>query len=146
MLFRPDPCRICNFPFDGAPASPVPRIAHVSAEIGDNGLLIEAALDVGCDGIIVSGMGGVHVPPAMVPPLASAAARVPVVFASRCPNDGVLAATYGYPGGEIDLARRGMIRAGRLSPSKAHEALVLALHRGQAVSDIRRFFVEFGGG
>lgn len=122
-----------------------PKITHISAEIGDDGLLVEAAINLGYAGLVVSGMGGGHVPPAMVPALALAAERIPVVLTSKCPSGGVLAATYGYLGAEIDLLERGLIGAGRLSASKAHAALTLALHRGYTTSEIRILFGKLNG-
>lgn len=80
----------------------------------------------------------------MVPALTSAVARNPVVFTSSCPRGGVLAATYGYAGANVDLAQCGMIRSCERIQSKAHAPLVLALYYEHAMSDVRRFFVNSG--
>jgi L-asparaginase len=82
----------------------------------------------------------------MVPALAKAARRMPVILASRCPDGGVLSDTYGYAGGEIDLAARGLIRAGLLPSSKARAALILLLRTHQPAPAIRAFFTAYGGG
>ena len=58
------------------------------------------------------------------------AARMPVVLASRCATGPVFAQTYGYPGGEIDLIRRGATPGGLLSGPKARLLLGLALRDG----------------
>ena len=64
------------------------------------------------------------------PTVGALAARMPVVLASRCATGPVFAQTYGYPGGEIDLIRRGAIPGGLLSGPKARLLLGLALRDG----------------
>jgi L-asparaginase len=145
ILFRPTTAPTLLPQRDRETLHAIPKVAHMVAEIGDDGRLVEAAIDQGYAGLIVCGMGGGHVPPAMVPVLALAAKKVPVVLASKCPSGGVLAATYGYAGAEIDLLERGLIGAGRLSASKAHAALTLALYRDCTTSEIRTLFAGLSG-
>ncbi len=145
ILFRPAAGPSLNTLPDRAQSHVFPKVAHISAEIGDDGRLVEAALDLGCAGLIVSGMGGGHVPPAMVPALTLAAEMIPVVLTSKCLGGGVLTGTYGYAGAEIDLLERGLISAGHLSASKAHAALTLTLHRGCTISEIRILFGKLNG-
>jgi len=85
--------------------------------------------DDGVAGLIVAGTGGGHVSARAVDALAALAARKPVVLASRC-EGGVLSATYGYAGGEMDLIARGLIPAGRWRPEQARIMLQLLLSAG----------------
>jgi L-asparaginase len=146
VLLRPRTLALETFAADTIRAAPPRCVVHIPAEIDDDGALVRALLETGCDGIVVSGMGGGHVAPMMVPPLASAAARLPVILTTKCPRGGGLGASYGYAGAEIDLAGRGLIRAGWLTPSKARAALVLLLRSGRGDQEIRAFFSGFAGG
>ncbi|MCB1835380.1 MAG: asparaginase [Geminicoccaceae bacterium] len=119
------------------------RSVHVplwTVTLGDDGELLET-LGERIDGLVVATMGGGHVPPHMVDILGKLAARIPVVLASRAGTGPLLRATYGYAGGEIDLASRGMTSAGWLAPNKARMLLQLALMAGE--SDIPRLFEPF---
>src|SRR5690606_13623708 len=105
-----------------------------------------AALSHGFDGIVVEATGGGHVPPGVAAALEEAAKRVPVVLASRTGAGEVLAQTYGFAGGEIDLQRRGLIRSGWLDGLKAKILLTLLLRHGCADSgEIARAFEPWGG-
>lgn len=146
VLLRPPRLDAAVLAPDSAATARPTRVFHIAAEIDDDGALVRAALETGCEGLVVSGMGGGHVAPAMVAVLEAAAARLPVVLTTKCPGGGVLARTYGYAGAEIDLAARGLVRAGLLTPSKARAALVLLLRAGQSLPAIRGFFSAFGGG
>jgi L-asparaginase len=69
------------------------------------------------------------------------------VLASRTGAGEVLAATYGFTGGEIDLQRRGVVRCGWLDGVKARILLTLLLRSGRgALSDVERAFGQWGGG
>ncbi|MBY0331405.1 MAG: asparaginase domain-containing protein [Acetobacteraceae bacterium] len=87
---------------------------------------------VGPVGAVIEGMGAGHVPADAAPLAGDLAQRMPVVLASRCMTGPVFTATYGYPGGEIDLVRRGAIPGGFLSGLKARLLLGLALRRAGA--------------
>lgn len=98
----------------------------------------------GADAVVVEGVGGGHVPERLVGPLADLADRVPVVLAARPGAGGTLSRTYGYPGSEIDLLRRGLIGAGRLDALKAR-LLMAAVFAGDSRAghdDVRRVFAE----
>ncbi|MGB3539519.1 MAG: asparaginase [Mesorhizobium sp.] len=128
---------------DGAQPSPV---ALIEATIGEAGQLIEFVEQAGYRGIVVAGMGGGHVSPAMADRLEALAARMPVIIGSRTGGGTTLTSTYAYSGGEIDLARRGLIRSGWLAPRKARIALSLLLAANADRNRIGEFFVTFGGG
>ncbi|MEZ5826358.1 MAG: asparaginase [Geminicoccaceae bacterium] len=108
--------------------------------LGDDGELLETLAER-IDGLVVAAMGGGHVPPPMAERLGELARRMPVVIASRSGSGPVLRSTYGFVGGEIDLARRGLANAGWLAPLKARLLLQLGLMAGR--SDIRRLFEPF---
>ena len=123
------------------------RVALLTIALGDDGALIDAAVGGGFDAIVVQGMGGGHVTLAVAEALERAAGQIPVILASRTGAGSVLSHTYGFPGGEIDLQRRGVIRAGWLDGIKARALLTLILRRGQATpGDIGREFRHWGGG
>lgn len=77
------------------------------------------ALAAIADGLVVEGVGGGHVPSSLVETLQRVAERIPVVLAARPGAGGTLQSTYGYPGSEIDLLRRGVGSAGDLDALKA---------------------------
>src|SRR5271166_5626258 len=86
-----------------------------------------AALAGAADGLVVSLPGAGHVCADVAPDLGRLAERMPVVFASRTGAGETLRASYGYPGGEIDLISRGLIPAQNLDARKARIALQLLL-------------------
>jgi L-asparaginase len=88
---------------------PLPTVAC----LGDDGELAQMAVDSGCSGLVVTGMGGGHVPPAFADRLERIAERIPVVLTTRVTGGGGLSGTYGFVGSEIDLLRRaGSLPAG----------------------------------
>lgn len=121
-------------------------VAFLAAAMGDDARLIDHLVDDGYAGLVVAAMGGGHVPPAMIDRLERLAGRMPVVVGTRVEGGGTLSRTYAFVGGEMDLARRGMILAGWLSPFKARLALSLLIGAGAQESDIRAFFAAFEGG
>ncbi|WOJ91431.1 hypothetical protein RZS28_02690 [Methylocapsa polymorpha] len=72
--------------------------------------------------------------------MAGLAERIPVVFASRTGAGETLRASYAYPGGEIDLIRRGLIPANGLDARKARIALQLALSNRAGRAEVRALF------
>ena len=114
------------------PVTRTPRVGLYAVALSDDGALLPGP-DAGLDGLVLSGMGGGHVPAPMVAPLERLAARVPVVIASRTGAGAGLAHTYSAPGAEIDLLARGLIRAGFLDPYKAR----ILLHTLLTVTDDR---------
>lgn len=116
------------------------RVALVSCYTGMDGALVRALLEAGTAGLVVEGFGAGNVPPGVVPALERAiAAGVPVVLTTRCPEGGVWP-MYAYPGGGADLARRGVILAGRLPGPKARILLMAALGATRDPGRIRAIF------
>jgi L-asparaginase len=108
------------------PSSDVPNVGIYTATLGDDGSALAAMAPV-LDGLVIAGFGVGHVPSGWVSLIDSLCARIPVVLATRTGSGPVLRQTYGYPGSESDLRRRGLISAGFLHPYKARLLLQLAL-------------------
>lgn len=104
------------------------RVGLATAALGDDGRWLPAYLE-GLDGLVVAGYGVGHLHRDWVQPLAEAAARMPVVLASRIAAGPSLRQTYGFPGSEADLLGRGLISAGRLPALKARILLWSLLSR-----------------
>lgn len=127
------------------PRSPIaaPSVALHTATLGDNGNTLEA-LTNNVDGLVIAGFGVGHVPESWLPVLTDAAARIPVVLASRTGSGPTLAGTYGFAGSERDLLSRGLIGCGMLHPYKARILLHLSLAAGADRNDIAAAFAAAG--
>jgi len=143
IMVRPAPMPPVNP--STAPASAVVPLVKVG--LGENGEVVQAMLKQGgFAGLVVEGTGGGHVSETMANVLEEAVKTMPVVFASRCGSGVTLSQTYGYPGSEIDLLRRGLISAGWLDGVKARVLLSLLLRHGTTSrDDIAAAFVSWGG-
>ena len=86
--------------------------------LGDDGRLIERALDAGYRGIVMECTGGGHAAGWVADRLAEAAAQVPVVHGLPHGAGEMLRQTYDFKGSEIDLLARGLISAGWLDGLK----------------------------
>nr|WP_298104218.1 asparaginase [uncultured Shinella sp.] len=109
-----------------------PFVPIIRPALWDDDRLLNAALAQGASGIILDLSGGGHVASGLVPSIAEAAGRLPVVFASRTRGGRVLSATYGQKGAEIDLINRGCIPAVDLDALKARLLLLLLLLAGRS--------------
>ena len=99
-----------------------------------------AALAAGAiDGLVLSLPGAGHVAADAAPELGLLAERIPVVFASRAGAGETLRATYCYPGGEIDLIARGLIRPGASMRAKLASPCSSCCPRRRAQQTSRRF-------
>lgn len=121
------------------PGTTVPPVALLTATLGDDLRLASAAVEAGYAGLVLAGVGGGHVAEDAVPVLAGLAQRIPVVLTGRPGAGEVVRETYGYPGGEIDLYRRGLIPGGVLTPLKARIALALLLAAGRPAEDLSAY-------
>jgi L-asparaginase len=122
----------------GAPIVPI-----IEAGPGLETQTVETFSAGAIDGLVLSLPGAGHAAAAAVPALAALADRLPVVFASRTGAGETLRGSYGYPGGEIDLIRRGLIPAGILDARKARIALQLLLSAKADRAEVHAIFERF---
>lgn len=103
------------------------KVYLVTTVAGDDGGLIEAAVERGADGLVLEAMGGGAVPPGCMPAVMAAVARVPVVAVSRCYAGSMYENVYGFAGGDKQLRELGVLFGGSLTGPKARIKLILAL-------------------
>lgn len=131
---------------DVAPTGrPLPDIALLKAALGDDGRLAERLPELGYAGVVVEGVGGGHVHPALAERLAALSRRMPVVVSTRVVGSHVLRNTYGFVGSEIDLRRRGLMLGGWLTTGKLQLLLACLLADGADHARIRTALAGFGG-
>lgn len=122
------------------------RVALVAVALGDDDAVVNAVRRAGINGMVVMALGGGHVPAPIAAALEEAAHQFPVVLASRTGAGEILSRTYSFPGSEIDLQRRGLIRAGWLDALKAKVLLTLLLRHGETSRQrIAGMFALWGG-
>lgn len=123
------------------------RVALITVALGDDGTLVRALPPGQFQGLVVEATGGGHVPVEVADALEAVARQMPVILASRTGAGETLSGTYGFPGSEIDLQRRGLVRAGWLDGLKAKALLTLLLRHGVSeIQDISAAFEPWGGG
>lgn len=102
----------------GWPTALTSRVALVEALFGDDGELAELAVQAGYDAVVISALGAGHVSFGFAERISRLCAQVPVAVASRTGAGSTCARTYGFIGAEMDLAARGAMLSGWLSPRK----------------------------
>ncbi len=107
-----------------------PAVELVTIALEQSPWTLRAPGNEAVGGWVIAAMGAGHVPETLVPDLERLSRTAPVVLCSRTGAGPVCAATYGYPGAEIDLLRRGLLHGGNLSPLKARVLLTLLLMEG----------------
>jgi L-asparaginase len=108
------------------------RVHLITAVVGMDGALVDAARVAGADGFVVAATGSGNTSASLL----EAATRamedgLPVVLASRC-SSGRAGTAYAFPGGGATWVRAGALLAGSLSGPKARVALALGLGAGLA--------------
>ena len=99
------------------------RVHLITADVGTDGALLDAAVAAGADGIVVAATGaGQHRAGAARRGRAGDGGGIPVVLASRCPA-GAVATAYAFPGGGATWVRAGALPVGHAvrdqGPSRA---------------------------
>lgn len=114
------------------------EIIKVSA--GSSDFLLKAAIQNGCEGIVIEGTGAGHVPSAWTKSIRKAIqAGVIIIVVSRSPGGYPLKNTYGMPGGEIHLRELGVI-FGHSNAPKTRLFLCLAISAGWNKGRIEEFY------
>lgn len=117
------------------------RVDLIKYCMGMDGSLLDAAVHLGADGIVIEAFGGGNVTPASVPAIQTAINRgIIVVMVSRCISGELLAYTYATQGGEAHLKELGVIFASGMSGVKARIKLALARSSALGTADIRTLF------
>jgi L-asparaginase len=106
------------------------RVEIVTAGLGSDGGMIEAAVAAGAEGIVAVLLGAGHAPPAFLAACRAAATSVPVVACVRPESGRILHATYGFEGAERDVRAAELILAPALSPAAARITLMACLGAG----------------
>ena len=117
------------------------RVHLLTAGIGSDASLLDAAVGVGADGIVVAATGAGNTSPGWL----AAAERamgvgVVVALASRCPA-GAVSTAYATGGGAT-WVRAGAIRVGTLCAIKARVALALGLGAGLSHDDLAALLAD----
>jgi L-asparaginase len=109
------------------------RVHLLTAGIGSDGSLLDAAVAAGADGIVVAATGAGNTSPSWLEAAERAmGAGVVVGLASRCAA-GPVSTAYAFPGGGATWVRAGAIRVGTLCGIKARVALALGLGAGMSL-------------
>lgn len=122
----------------------IPHVGLLKVGIGDDGRLLSLIGDAGFQGLVIEGFGGGHVTEAMVEELTRLEKTIPVVLASRAGRGEVLRNTYGFPGSEEDLIKRGLIPSGWLDGLKSRVLLSVLLAANKNKREIASIFDSFG--
>lgn len=106
------------------------RVHLVTAGIGTDGTLLDAAVAADAQGIVVAATGSGNTAPGLLAAAERAiAAGIPVALASRCPS-GAVGTAYAFPGGGATWVRAGAMPAGSLCAIKARVVLALGIGAG----------------
>ena len=125
-----------------APATLEHRVAIVTAALGDDGSLLQAAA-AASDGLVVVAFGAGHVSPGMLGALREAGRRIPVLVTCRPDRSQMLFSIYGFEGAERDLRASGAVCVPFLSPVAARVALLCCLGAGLARDAIATAMAPF---
>lgn len=107
-----------------------PRVHLITAHAAMGGDLLDAAVAIGADGIVVEALGAGNTSRTLFEAGTRAMeAGIPVVLTTRCPA-GAATTGYAFPGGGATWVRAGAVLAGHLGGPKARIALALGLGAG----------------
>lgn len=122
------------------------RVPLIEICLSDEPILIDAARQAGCQGIVLSAFGAGHAPASWAEPISAALKVIPVVIATRTGAGATASRTYGFVGSEMDLARRGALFAGWLDARKARLLLWTLLASGASRQDCKDAFERWNIG
>ncbi|MBG6203602.1 L-asparaginase [Labrenzia sp. EL_13] len=114
-----------------------PRVDIISSYAGSDGMVVEAAIASGAQGLVVAGLPPGYATPDQRRALRAAREKgIVVVMASRALSGATL------PLKQNDIPD--LIGSQRLSPQKSRILLQLALMQTNAIKEIKKLFVQFG--
>ena len=116
------------------------RVALLETHLGDQGDLLQLAVDAGFDGAVVEAFGVGHVSHKLADVISAALPRIPVVITTRTGAGTTFSGTYGFPGSEGDLLERESVQPGRPTATKAAVLLRAVLDAGFDRESIRNEF------
>lgn len=106
------------------------RVPIVKAYAGMDGDFLNLLTPDTVDGVVIEALGAGNLPPKTSQPLEKLIQQgIPVVLVSRCFN-GIAEPVYGYEGGGVDLATKGVLFIKELNAQKARLKLLIALNAG----------------
>lgn len=116
------------------------RVYIIKFALGMDGYLIDMALKMGADGLILEGFGRGQIPPEAVVQVEEAVNKgIPVVLTTRC-YEGTVKGVYDYKGSAAQLERLGVILGNDLPGQKARIKLLLALSNNLGTKEIKSLF------
>lgn len=125
--------RLPSEPFAVAELTSLPRVDVLVSYIGADGVLVDAAVAAGAQGIVSAGSGAGRTTPAEDEALDRAVAAGVVVCQATRVGSGRVSRSPG-------MARRGLVVADNLPPWKARVLLSLALTRTHDVTEVQALF------
>ena len=118
------------------------RVHLITATVGMDGTLLDAAVSAGADAIVVAATGSGNTTPELLAAGERAiAAGIPVVLATRCVA-GSAGTAYAFPGGGATWARAGALVAGTLCAPKVRVAVALGLGAGLDEAGLRALLAD----
>ncbi|MDO5672456.1 MAG: asparaginase [Actinomycetaceae bacterium] len=115
------------------------RVPILEVGLGQDYETLAALGQSGIHGIVLAALGSGHVPQDWPDTVEELATRIPVIITSRTGAGSTTRHTYGYPGAELDLLKRGVELGGHLSARKAR-ILLWAILSGAHKDDWRQQF------
>lgn len=117
------------------------RVDIIPAYLGQDDVQIKDAITNGAAGIIIEGIGGGHLPEAMLPGIEEAIAKdIPVVLTSRVRLGRLFTDTYGFKGSETYLRKMGVILGEDLTPAKLRLKLLVLLSNDYNYDQMKEAF------
>jgi L-asparaginase len=114
-------------------------IPIVTATVGMDAAIMDAAVELGPAGIVVAATGAGNTSPDLLEAARRAmTADIPVVMVSRSPS-GAAGTGYAFPGGGATWVGAGALLAGTLTAPKARIALAVGLGAGLGRQELARF-------
>lgn len=132
---------LLRFEYDVQSSFAQHKVAVIPTFIGQDGFLIDAALENGVQGLVIESLGSGHLPQTMLTAVEKAIQHnIPVVLSSRVRQGRFLMDTYGYPGSETHLRAMGAILGEDLTPAKLRLKLLVLLSNQLTMEEIKNEF------